>query len=140
MTQTVCRIYEDLDALGVDVAEVSMKHNVAIALEDNFIALDPSRCSTESMRYTVLAHEAGHFISGAFYPVRCPYAIREQAEQRAFAASVHQYLPVDEIRRAMLAGYTEPWQLAEYFDLTEEYIKKALHYWTECRGVDFNQP
>ena len=31
------------------------------------------------------------------------------------------------------------WPLADYFDLDEDYIKKALHYWTECRGVDFNQ-
>ena len=26
------------------------------------------------------------------------------------------------------------WPLADYFDLDEDYIKKALHYWTECRG------
>ena len=39
----------------------------------------------------------------------------------------------------MQKGYTETWQLADYFDLDEDYIKKALHYWTECRGVDFNQ-
>ena len=30
-------------------------------------------------------------------------------------------------------------ELAEYFDLPEDDIKKALHYWTECRGVDFNK-
>lgn len=139
MTSAVCRVYEDLDALGVDVAEVPMKKNTAIAFEDNFIAIDPSRCSTENTRYTVLAHEAGHFISGAFYPAKCRYAMREQAEHRAFAASVHRYLPVDEIRQAMRAGYTASWQLAEYFCMDEDYIKKALHYWTECRGVDFNE-
>ncbi len=138
MTIPACRVYEDLDALEVDVAEVPLKNNVAISLEDNFIALDPSRCRTEQTRCTVLAHEAGHFISGAFYPLQCPYAIRQQAEYRAFAASVHRYLSADEIAKAFQDGCTEAWQLAEYFGLEEEYIKKALHYWTECRGVDFN--
>ena len=68
-----------------------------------------------------------------------PYEIKEQAENRAFAASVEKYLPVSELRQAMARGFTEPWQLAEYFSFDEDYIKKALHYWTECRGVDFNQ-
>ncbi len=138
MTIPEYRIYEDLDALGVDVTEIPMKNNVAVAFEDNFIAIDPSRCKSESTYSTVLAHEAGHFISGAFYSVKCPYAIRQKAEHRAFAASVQRYLSPDDFLQAFRDGYTETWQLAEYFGLDEEYIKKALHYWTECRGINFN--
>ena len=63
----------------------------------------------------------------------------EQNEYRADADAFRRCLPPEEIRTAIRAGYTEPWQLAEYFDLDEDYIKKALHYWTQCRGVDFNQ-
>ena len=68
-----------------------------------------------------------------------PFQLVEQAEYRANADAFRCSLPPDEIRAAMQAGYTEPWQLAEYFDLEESYIKKALHYWTQCRGIDFNQ-
>lgn len=134
MSQVACRIYEDLDALEVDVAEVPLKNNVAISLEDNFIALDPSRCRTEQTRCTVLAHEAGHFISGAFYPAHCDYAARQQAEYQAFVASVRRYIPAEEIQTALQGGYTETWQLADYFGLEEEYIKKALDYWRGAEG------
>ena len=123
--------------MGVDVENVKLKANVAIAFLDNFIALDKRKCPTTQQERTVLAHEAGHYMSGAFYRAYSAYQMREQAEYRAFAASVERYLPPSELRAAMRAGYTEPWQLADYFDLEESYIRKALHYWTECKGVTF---
>lgn len=138
MNTSVCAVYQDLDALGVDVENVKLKANVAIAFLDNFIALDKRKCPTSQQERTVLAHEAGHYISGAFYRAYSPYQIKEQAEHRAFAASVDRYLPAADIAAAMRAGYTETWQLAEYFDLDEDYIKEALHYWTECRGIRFD--
>ena len=39
----------------------------------------------------------------------------------------------------MRNGYTTPWELADYFNLDEEYIQKALDYWAQCRGVNFNE-
>lgn len=135
MNTSVCAIYQDLDALGVDVENVKLKANVAISFLDNFIALDKRKCPTSQQERTVLAHEAGHYISGAFYHAYSPYQIREQAEHRAFSASVERYLPSESISDAIRKGYTEPWQLAEFFNLDEDYIKKALHYWVECRGV-----
>lgn len=139
MDTSVFAVYNDLSHMGVDVGEVRLKTNTAIAFLDDFIALDKRKCPTSRKERTVLVHEAGHYISGAFYKAYSEYQVREQAEQRAFAASVEKYLPVNKIRKAMRAGNTEIWQLAEYFNLDEEYIEKALHYWTECKGIDFNQ-
>ena len=113
-------MYNDLQGLGVDVAELKLKANTAIAFMDNFLVIDRSHCKTAAKERTVLAHEAGHYLSGAFYLAYSPYEIKEQ-------------------RHAMACGFTEPWQLAEYFNLDEDYIKEALHYWTECRGIDFNR-
>lgn len=121
------------------MAELKLKANTAIAFMDNFLVIDRSHCKTAAKERTVLAHEAGHYLSGAFYLAYSPYEIKEQAENKAFAASVEKYLPVEELRHAMACGFTEPWQLAEYFNLDEDYIKEALHYWTECRGIDFNR-
>jgi hypothetical protein len=35
-------------------------------------------------------------------------------------------------------GMTENWEIAEYFNLEEEFVEKAVHYWTDCKGIDFN--
>ena len=138
MSMAACQMYEDLDRLGVDVVDLKLKANVAIAFFDDFLVIDRTKCKTSAEERTVLAHEAGHYLSGAFYLAYSPYEVKEQAEHKALAASYEKYLPPDKIEAAIRSGYTEPWQLAEFFDFDEEYVKAALRYWTECRGVNFN--
>jgi hypothetical protein len=118
--------------------DVKLKNNFAIAFFDNFLVIDRSKCKTAAQERTVLAHEAGHYMSGAFYRAYSPFEVKEQAEHRAFAASVEKYLPVNEILNCYKMGMTENWEIAEYFNLEEEFVEKAVHYWTACKGIDFN--
>ena len=78
-------MYDDLEALNVDVVDVKLKNNFAIAFFDNFLVIDRSKCKTAAQERTVLAHEAGHYMSGAFYRAYSPFEVKEQAEHRAFA-------------------------------------------------------
>lgn len=105
---------------------------------DYSVGLNFERIKTTRQLRTVVMHESGHLRTGALHKVDSPFQLVEQNEYRADADSFQKYLPPDEIRAAMRSGYTETWQLAEYFDLEEDYIKKALHYWTECKGINFN--
>ena len=136
MNTAVCCMYDDLEALNVDVVDVKLKNNFAIAFFDNFLVIDRSKCKTAAQERTVLAHEAGHYMSGAFYRAYSPFEVKEQAEHRAFAASVEKYLPVNEILNCYKMGMTENWEIAEYFNLEEEFVEKAVHYWTDCKGID----
>ena len=138
MNTAVCCMYDDLEALNVDVVDVKLKNNFAIAFFDNFLVIDRSKCKTAAQERTVLAHEAGHYMSGAFYRAYSPFEVKEQAEHRAFAASVEKYLPVNEILNCYKMGMTENWEIAEYFNLEEEFVEKAVHYWTDCKGIDCN--
>lgn len=101
--------------------------------------LDFNQISTITELNWAAAHESGHHHMGAYHKAASPYQIWQQAEYRADRWAFEQYLPADALAEAMRAGHTEPWQLAEYFGMPEQAIKKALHYWTECRGVDFNR-
>ena len=38
----------------------------------------------------------------------------------------------------MRAGLTEPWQLAEWFDVPQSFIERALSYYHEARGLRFS--
>lgn len=120
------------DRLPADAATVRYHGYYSVGL--NF-----RRLQTLRQVRTAMMHEAGHLHTGALHKVNSPFQLVEQSECRADADSFQRYLPVEEIRSAMRNGYVETWQLAEYFDVEESYIKKALHYWKECRGVDFNQ-
>ena len=102
------------------------------------VSLDFSQIKTIKDLNTILLHESGHLRTGALHKVDSPYQLVAQAEYRANADSFDHFLPPEEIVFAMKRGYTEPWQLSEWFNISEDYINKALHYWKECKGVDFN--
>ena len=87
----------------------------------------------------VCLHEVGHVATGALHKIDSPFETVERSEYRANRWGYENYLNVDDFRGAFAAGYTELWQLADYFDLPEETIKNALSYWTEQKGIDFNE-
>ena len=51
--------------------------------------------------------------------------------------TAERYLTAEDFNEAFQAGYTELWQLAEWFDLPEPDVEAAYHFWKEARGVAF---
>ena len=107
--------------------------------EQYAIFLDFTKIRSTRLLKGICYHELGHAATGALHKVNSPYELVERSEYRANRWSAEHYLPAKELREAFQNGFTEPWQLAEYFDLPQQDIEKALHYWTVCRGVDFNK-
>lgn len=103
------------------------------------IFLDIAKLRSIKVFNGVCLHEVGHVATGALHKVDSPYETVERSEYRANRWGFENYLKVEEFKEAFATGYTELWQLADYFDLPEETIKKALTYWTEQRGIDFNE-
>lgn len=103
------------------------------------VFLDFTKIPSLRLLRGICYHELGHVATGALHKVDSPFELVERSEYRANRWSAEQYLPESEIREAFAAGYTEPWQLAEYFDLPERDIRQALTYWADHRGIQFNE-
>lgn len=103
------------------------------------IFLDITKLRSIKVYNGVCLHEVGHVATGALHKVDSPYETVERSEYRANRWGFENYLKVEEFKEAFAAGYTELWQLSDYFDLPEETIRKALFYWTERRGINFNE-
>lgn len=103
------------------------------------VFLDFSKIRSTRLLRGVYFHELGHVATGALHKVDSPYELVERSEYRANRWAAEHYLSDSDFRAAFADGYTEPWQLAEYFDLPEADIKNALAYWTERKGIDFNK-
>ncbi len=103
------------------------------------IFLDITKLRSIKVYNGVCLHEVGHVATGALHKVDSPYETVERSEYRANRWGFENYLKVEEFKEAFAAGYTELWQLSDYFDLPEETIRKALSYWTERRGINFNE-
>lgn len=103
------------------------------------IFLDFTQIPTTRMLRGVCCHEMSHVATGALHRANSPFESVERSEYRANRYTAQKFLTERAFRSAFSEGYTEPYQLADYFELPEEEIQKALHYWTQCRGVNFNQ-
>ena len=88
--------------------------------------MDPFRIETAAEERVHLAHELGHCETGSFYNVYSSLDIREKQEMRADRWAVSRLVPADKLRQALNIGIVEIWELAEYFDVTENFIRKAF--------------
>ena len=103
------------------------------------VFLDFSKIHSTRLLRGVCYHELGHAATGALHKVDSPYELVGRSEYRANRWAAQHYLTQEDFRSAFRDGCRELWQLAEYFDLPENDIQKALIYWTERKGVNFNK-
>ena len=103
------------------------------------VFLDFTKIKSTRLLRGVCYHELGHVATGALHKVDSPYELAERSEYRANRWAAETFLTEKAFREAFSAGFTEMWQLEEYFDLPEADIRAALNYWIDSRGIDFSK-
>ena len=101
------------------------------------VFLDFSKIQSTRLLRGVCCHELGHAATGALHKVDSPFELVERSEYRADRWAAEHFLPAEDFQEAFQQGYTELWQLAEYFDMPESDVHKALTYWQDRKGIDF---
>jgi Zn-dependent peptidase ImmA (M78 family) len=102
---------------------------VTLDYDGSFIALSKALHGVEEKE--IAAHELGHCEYGGTYKRRSPFEISAKAERRADKWAYHKLVPPGELREAFKMGVVEAWELAERFEVSDEYIHKALMYYRE---------
>ncbi len=121
----------DQKNIVVDCFALSSRESLSIMDEDSacYIAIDPAKITSEADERTKISHELGHCITGAFYNQYSNYDCRQRHENRADKWAAKKLIPVDELDAAVANGYTELWELAEHFGVTEQFMRKAVCYY-----------
>ena len=88
------------------------------------IAIDPHKVKSIADRKEKTVHELGHCMTGAFYDASCPVIPRGRCERRATAWAVTHTFTRRTLIKAIRSGLTELWQLADYFNVTEHFMKE----------------
>ncbi len=73
-----------------------------------------------------LGHELGHCLTGSFYNIYAAADLRGRHENRADKWAIRRLIPVRALDDAIASGHTELWDLADYFGVTETFLKKAI--------------
>jgi hypothetical protein len=125
--EQVCDIAENKE---VTIYALTLEKREALSMMDSdgncYIAIDPLRVVSSADGKTKLAHELGHCVMGAFYNVYTTLDIRQKHENTADKWAIKKLIPEEELNAAVKEGCTEMWQLAEYFGVTESFIRKAV--------------
>ena len=93
------------------------------------IGIDSSVQANAIQERTHMGHELGHCITGSFYSIHTAMDCRQRHENRADKWAIQALIPVDVLDDAIAHGYTEIWDLAEYFGVTEDFMRKAVCYY-----------
>lgn len=133
-------VYSAIEETGANVVVWNHPLLDALTLEMNGIYdifINPDKNNTIANFQTKLIHEWGHCSTGATHHVNSPFELIEQNEYRANKAAFERFLPWAEIKKAVSAGLTEYWELADYFNLNEDFIRQAVHYYINLKQYHF---
>lgn len=127
---TLDEVYDYAQAHNIAIYNFRFDKVIALSVPDN-IAIDYSKLKGERQEKDVLMHEISHNETGTFYGLKIPLETRARREFRARKWAWTRAIPVEELKQAVSSGYTEPWELADYFDVTEEQLQEAITYYRE---------
>lgn len=105
--------------------------SLSVMLPDGtcYIGMDDGICDSGTSERVHLSHELGHCVTGAFYNIYALADLRQRHENRADKWAIQRLIPVEQLDDAIACGHTELWDLAEYFGVTESFLKKAICYY-----------
>lgn len=137
---TLANVYSAIEETGAGVIVYPDHHYDAATIEmGGFydIYVNPYNIATMADYQTKLMHEYGHCATGCTHRVYSPYQLVAKNEYKADRCAIERFLPWAEIKKAVSTGLTEYWQLAEYFNVNEEFIRKAVHYYKDVKQLNF---
>lgn len=134
--------YAEQADIAVDLRPMKQAEALSVPLPDGTcaIAMDPWKLTGTADETEKLAHELGHCVTGSFYSRYTPLDERGRCETRAERWAIRQVLPYEALCEAVRQGIAEPAQLAEYFEVSEQMIRKAVDYYTGPCGLRFSAP
>ena len=125
--------YAEQRDIEVDWFPLPVTPSLSVKLPDNScaIGIDPWKMETLAEELVCLAHEVGHCETDSFYDPTTGLPVKQKCENRADRWAIRKLIPREEFLSAVAEGCTTVWQLAERFNVTEEFMKKAMCYYPQ---------
>ena len=127
-------LFQEAQDSNISIMYLSLSENGSMCIQSEsmryYIGMDYGVLKNESSKRVHLAHELGHCKTGAFYNRWAARDIRQKHEHRADKWAIKKLVPKDELLKAIDSGHINIWDLAEYFNVTEDFMKKAVCWYT----------
>lgn len=134
-------IYSIAERDHVEICDAECPECLSISMMgesgDCYIGIDERAVQSDNEKLVQLAHELGHCETGSFYTRYCRFDLINKHEYRADKWAVLRLIPYDELIGACQKGMTEIWEIAEYFGVTEDFVRRA-HEIYQNMGYSFS--
>lgn len=132
--KNLLELYEFAENHNIDVDWVPLTASKSISMpfQDGSygIAVDPWKMDTLEIETVLLSHELGHCMTGSFYNKYATCDVRRKHENRADKWAIQNLISEEELDDAVADGYADIWSLAEHFNVTEDFMRKAVCWYT----------
>ena len=123
-------LYQEAKNSNIPIIVLSIPSTGSMCIQTDsghcYIGMDYEIFPNEANRRVRLAHELGHCKTGSFYNRHATKDIRQKHENHADKWAIKELIPLEEMDIAIGEGHTELWDLAEYFNVTEDFMRKAV--------------
>lgn len=124
------QLYDLAEQENIPVFRCSLPEtgSMSVMTEDGccFVGMDPALRDGGVEERVHLSHELGHCLTGSFYSIYTAVDCRQRHENRADKWAIQALIPVDDLDDAIAGGCTEVWELAERFQVSEDFIRKTV--------------
>ena len=134
---SVYDLYNEMIENGILLFDYKQNGTAAATIRINEtygVFLDSRILDTLAKEKTIVAHECGHCFTGSTHAIYSPFDVIEKHEYKANKWAAHRVMPIEEIKKSLRDGCVEPWQLAERFNVTEDFVKTALYIY-QCEDA-----
>lgn len=113
---------------GIEVHEIDLPERIKGLYYENSIAIN-KRLKTNKERKCILAEELGHFYTSVGDILNLKIESNRKQEIRARNWAIQKLVPFDKLIFAHQQGYVSVYELAEYFDVTEDFMKESILFY-----------
>lgn len=122
-------LYRIAEVNGIKIKNFDLDGDEAVSLKRKdkcFIIIDPDDVKSIADERVKLGHELGHCLTESFYSDSSPECVKQKHENRANKWAIEHLIPIGKLNEAVQQGHTEMWDLAEYFNVGEDFMRMAV--------------
>lgn len=119
---------------GIEIVNMNFRGNLKGLYADNTIAID-RKIITNAEKCCVLAEELGHHFTSIGDILDSKDLINIKQEKQARNWAYEKLVSITGIIDAFNAGTKNKYEMAEYLDVTEEFLEKSIIHYKEKHGI-----
>lgn len=130
-------LLDEADSHQLRVKEKALKQYNGLIV-GNKIAIRKD-IETETEKSCVLAEELGHYYTTTGNIIEQSKAENRKQERRARLWAYEKMITLSKLEEARKSGCRNRYEIAEYLDVTEEFLQEAINSYKEIYGTGYHQ-